>query len=121
MKSKQKIAFYLSLIFLAGGVAGASVAWTAKAKKQPKPPRGEFADTKKMCDFIRERLQDRVGRRPEQVQEIDPLLEESARELKAIHEKTLREVEEVIRRTHSQIAATLTPEQRDRLDELENE
>lgn len=121
MNSKQKIAFYLSLIFVAGGIAGGSIAWTANNRKQPEVKRHKFPDTKGMCDFMRNRLQERVGLTAEQVEKIDPLLEQSARDIKAIHDKTLQDVEEVIRDTHAAIAATLTPEQKGRLDELENE
>lgn len=121
MNSKQKIGFYLSLIFLTGAIAGGSIAWTATARKKPEVKRQQFPDTQGMCDFMRKRLQERVGLTPEQVQKIDPLLEQSARDIKAIHDKTLQDVEEVIRKTHSEIAATLTPEQKVRLDEFEND
>lgn len=121
MNSKQKIAFYVALIFLAGGVAGGSIAWTASTKQQGPPPRREFPDAKRMCDFMKKRLQERVGLTAAQVEKIEPLLEESARDLRAIHDRTLQEVEEVIRRTHTQIAATLTPEQNARLEEVERE
>ena len=121
MNSKQKIGLYLSLIFLAGGVAGGSIMWTASTKKSPPPPRREFPDSERMCDFMRKRLEERVGLTPEQVEKIDPLLEQSARDIKAIHDKTLQDVEDVIRRTHSEIAATLTPEQKAKLDEVERE
>ena len=121
MNSKQKIASYVALIFLAGGVAGGSIAWTASTKKQDPPPRREFPDAKRMCDFMKKRLQERVGLTAAQVEKIEPLLEKSARDLRAIHDRTLQEVEQVIRRTHTEIAATLTPEQNARLEEVEQE
>ena len=122
MNSKQKIGSYLCLIFLAGGVAGGSIAWTASTKQKQKPAHSKhFPDTKRMCDFMRQRLEERVGLTPEQVQKIEPLIEQSARDIRAIHDKTLQDVEDVIRRTHSEIAATLTPEQQARLVEFENE
>lgn len=121
MSSKNTIALYIGLIFLAGGVAGGSIVWTTQQKQKTAPVAREFPDTKKMCDFMRKRLQDRVGLTAAQVEKIDPLLEASALEIKSIHDKTLQDVEDIIRKTHSEIAATLTPDQKVRLDEVENE
>lgn len=121
MTNKQKIALYVASIFVAGGIAGGSIAWTAGASKSSPPHRRQFPDAKRMSDFMCKRLQDRIGLTDEQVAKIEPLVEQSAREIKAVHENTLREIEAIIRRTHDQIGAVLTPEQKVQLEEYERE
>ena len=121
MNSKKKIALYVALIFLAGGVAGGSIGWTASTRQHEPRHRREFPDAKRMGEFMLRRLEERVGLTQEQVATLRPILEQSAQDIREVHGKALQEVEAVIRRTHEEIAATLTPEQKIRLDEVEKE
>ena len=107
MNSKKKIALYVALIFLAGGVAGGSIGWTASTRQHEPRHRREFPDAKRMGEFMLRRLEERVGLTQEQVATLRPILEQSAQDIREVHGKALQEVEAVIRRTHEEIAATL--------------
>jgi Spy/CpxP family protein refolding chaperone len=120
--TKQKIIFYLCAIFLAGGIAGGAIAWTATATAAAEPPKPHGRpDFHKMCDKMRARLQERLELTPAQLQKIDPILQESAKEIQGIQERTLQQVEQVIKRSHAQIALELSDGQKVKLQAYEQE
>ena len=114
--TKNKIVVYLAAIFLVGGVTGAVLGWTGAKERWWHPP-----DGKTICDHVRHRLQSELNLRPDQVREINPILEKRAKEMDAIHSRTIKEIEELIRSTNVEIAKVLGPEQQQKLDQMERE
>jgi Spy/CpxP family protein refolding chaperone len=57
----------------------------------------------------------------EQVDKLQPVFDETARELRTIHSRAIRDSDEVICKAHQRIAAELTPEQKKKLEDFEQE
>lgn len=112
--TKNKIIVYLAAIFLVGGVTGAVLGWTGAKERWSHAP-----DGRTICDHVRHRLQSELNLRPDQVRQIDPILEKRAKEMDAIHSRTIKEIEEIIRSSNDNIAKVLDPEQRTKFEELE--
>ena len=112
--TKNKIIVYLAAIFLVGGVTGAVLGWTGAKERWSQPP-----DGKKICDHDRHRLQSNLNLRPDQMQQIDPILERRAKEMDAIHSRTIKEIEEIIHSSNENIVKVLDPEQRTKFEDLE--
>ena len=112
--TKNKIIVYLAAIFLVGGVTGAVLGWTGAKERWSHPP-----DGKMICDHVRHRLRSDLNLRPDQMQQIDPILERRAKEMDAIHSRTIKEIEEIIRSSNENIVKVLDPEQRTKFEDLE--
>src|SRR3954468_13764685 len=110
---KTRFTIALALVFLAGlatGVFGG--AWHA---------RHAFAGRhgERMGDRMREHLRRELNLTPEQVQEVNPIVETMAKQLQEIRAESGRRVSETIAQSHEQIAAHLTPEQQAELQRLQ--
>ena len=55
------------------------------------------------------------------MQQIDPILERRAKEMDAIHSRTIKEIEEIIRSSNENIVKVLDPEQRTKFEDLEKQ
>src|SRR5882724_3565762 len=105
--TKYKFLFSMLLMFAAGATSGALVAWPAgKRAALPKKPSMEHA-----CDSMKHKLESRLRLTPGQIQKITPRMEQTARELDAVHEKSMFEIEGVFQRSNADISRELTPEQ----------
>jgi len=117
MSNSLKTIFYIAALFLAGAATGGIVgACTAKRMMFLHPPRPHD-----LTEHMRAQLQSRLHLTPEQKQKIDPILDQTDTQLKAIHQETMTKVGQIIDQTHQKIAAELTPEQRTQLEQLEKE
>ena len=114
--TKSKIALYLAVIFTAGGITGTVIAWGSAKRKMLQP-----ASMETVCSFMEDRLKSRLDLTPEQLQKIKPILNQPAREMKAIHAKTMEEIDQTIQRANKQIARELTEEQKRKLEQMERE
>jgi len=112
--TKNKIIVYLAAIFLVGGVTGAVLGWTGAKERWWHPP-----DGKTICDRVRHRLQSELNLRPDQVREINPILEKRAKEMDAIHSRTIKEIEEIVRSSNERIVKVLDSPQRTKFEEME--
>ena len=56
---------------------------------------------------------------PEQMQQISPIIDRAASQLKTKREQTIRDVHEIFEQAHRDMQPFLTPEQRTKLEELE--
>jgi Spy/CpxP family protein refolding chaperone len=119
--TKTTIAVYLALIFFAGAVAGGAVArkYAAEAPRH-RPPPGHHSP-EEMRERIFNMLKTRLNLTGEQVRQIEPVFQAGFREVCAIQEKSLAEVEEAVRRNHEEIAKFLTPEQREEMRRMDQE
>ena len=110
---KLRIAVGLVLVFLAGVASGVfAAAWHAH--------RG-FADRHgpRMAQRMRERMRDELNLTPAQMQELGPILDDTAQRLQQIRRETGERVSETITKSHEQLATHLTPEQREDLHGME--
>jgi Spy/CpxP family protein refolding chaperone len=116
---RSKAILYLVAIFIAGLAAGA-VGGLALGKRAEhrKPPR---ADPKEMVDQILGGLKHELKLSEEQVRQIRPLIEETSREIHACHQDLGMRIGALIKAGNRRIEAFLTPEQTEKLAELERQ
>jgi Spy/CpxP family protein refolding chaperone len=72
-----------------------------------------------IAQHMKEHLRSELKLTPEQVEEISPIVDQATANLEAKREQTGREVRAIFEDMHARIAPLLTPEQRKRLEEME--
>jgi Spy/CpxP family protein refolding chaperone len=114
--SKWKLGLYVLAIFLAGGGSGALIAWkmSRSAAIAPLPPAEIGAR-------LRARFQSRLNLTPEQVQKIDPMIDQAMHRVESIRQETANQVFANVSNLHQQVLTVLTPEQKATFEELERE
>ena len=114
--TKNKIIVYLATIFLVGAITGGVLGWTGAHQRNMAPP-----SSHDICDHVRHSLQSELELTPAQLKQLDPILEKRAREMEAIHSRTIQQFEELIRASNEEIATTLglNRAQRAKLEEME--
>ncbi len=113
--SKGKIVLYLAAIFVAGGVTGGVIGWRETREKGWERP-----TQTKMCDYFRKRLQEKLGLNPDQVQQLEPLLQKRVKAMEEVHNRTVQQIDELLRSSDDEIAVALklTADQRAKLQEM---
>ena len=111
---KRKLAMYVLAIFLAGGGSGALIAWQVFQRMPivPVPPAEIGAR-------LRARFQSQLALTPEQMQKIDPIIDQAMRRVEAIHPETASHVFANVSNLDEQVRAVLTPEQKIKFEQLE--
>lgn len=105
------------LMFAAGVTSGALIAWpAAKRAATARRPSMERA-----CDFMKHKFESRLQLSPGQIEKISPRMEQTARELDAVHERSMVEIEEIFNRSSADISKELNPRQIPLLREMEKE
>lgn len=109
---RWKLILAFVLVFLAGAACGFFGAFHMHRV---------FArmDPAAMAQHMKQRLGAELKLTPEQMQQISPIIDRAASELKTKREQTMRDVHEIFVRAHRDMQPFLTPEQRARLEELE--
>jgi Spy/CpxP family protein refolding chaperone len=113
--TKSKLSLYLGVIFIAGVVSG-SVITLRKAQTKAQPPSME-----NVCHKMQDSLKAKLGLTDEQFAKVRPILEQTAQEIQSIHGRTMQEIDAAIRRSHDELAKHLTPEQKQKLEEMDIE
>jgi Spy/CpxP family protein refolding chaperone len=114
--SKWKLGLYVLVIFLAGGGTGALITWQVRRRTPVAPlPPAEIGAR------LRARFQSRLDLTPEQVQKIDPLIDQAMGRVEAIRSETANHVFANASNLHAQVLLVLTPEQKMKFEELERE
>jgi Spy/CpxP family protein refolding chaperone len=113
---KRKLAIYVLAIFLAGAGSGALVAWQI-SRRTPVPP----LTPAEIGARLRARFQSRLALTPEQVQKIDPMIDQAMSRVEAIRRETASHVFANVSNLHDQVLTVLTPEQKTKFEELERE
>lgn len=109
---RWKLILAFVLVFLAGAACGFFGAYHAHRF---------FArmDPGSMAQHLKQRLRAELKLTPEQMQQISPVIDRAASQLKTKREQTMREVHEIFEQAHRDMQPFLTPEQRTRLEEVE--
>jgi Spy/CpxP family protein refolding chaperone len=113
---KRKLALYVLAIFLAGAGSGALITWHRCRRTPPAPlPPAEIGAR------LRARLQSRLGLTPDQVQKINPMIDQAMRRVEAIRAETASHVFANVSNLDEQIRFVLTPGQQSKFEALEQE
>ena len=110
---KWKLIAGFVLVFLAGGATGVFVSATT-AHHFFGAHRHGFA-----AQAMKNRLQWQLRLTEEQMTKISPIIEKTGAKLEEIRGDTVRRVRETIAEAHREIAPSLTPEQQQRLKDME--
>ncbi|HET9857795.1 MAG TPA: hypothetical protein VFP99_08165 [Chthoniobacterales bacterium] len=110
---KWKLIVGFVLVFLAGGATGVFIS-AATAHHFFGAHRHGFA-----AQAMKSRLQRQLRLTDEQLAKISPIIEKTGAKLEEIRGDTGRRVRETIAEAHREIAPLLTPEQQQRLKEME--
>jgi Spy/CpxP family protein refolding chaperone len=111
---KWKLIAGFALVFLAGGATGVFVSATAARHFFFGPHRHGFA-----AQAMRNRLRAQLSLTDEQLTKITPIVEKAGSKLEDIRSDTGRRVRETFAEAHREISPILTPEQRQRLQQIE--
>src|SRR5438874_12455666 len=111
---KWKLIAGFVLVFIAGGITGAAVGGVYAQ-------RHFFAlhHPERIGERMKERLRTELNLTPEQVAKISPIIDKTAAQLQTVRQDTGRRVHEVITEAHQEMAANLTAEQRQKLQQIE--
>src|SRR5882724_10506298 len=110
---KWKLIAGFVLVFLAGGATGVFVSATTAHHFFGAHRRGFAAQA------MKNRLQWQLRLTDEQMAKISPIIEKTGTQLEEIRGDTGKRVRETIAQAHRDIAPILTPEQKDRLQQME--
>ena len=102
------------LVFVAGGISGAFLGGSYARHHFFAFHRPELIGGR-----MKERLRTELNLTPEQVAKISPIIDKTAVQLRDIRRETGRRVHETIAEAHRQMAANLTDEQRQKLQQIE--
>ena len=113
---RWKLSLYLLALFLAGGGSGALIAWQVcrRTPVAPLPPAEIGAR-------LRARFQSRLDLTPEQVQKIDPMIDQAMGRVEAIRHETASQVFANVSNLHEQVVTVLTPGQKAKFEKLDRE
>ncbi len=113
--TKSKVIAYLALIFIAGGATGAVITFKSTRQSTVQPPSME-----KTCNRLQDRLTSTLGLTPDQVAKLQPVFDETAESLRAVHSNALCDTDRILRSAHEKIAKELRPDQRAKLETFES-
>jgi Spy/CpxP family protein refolding chaperone len=102
------------LVFVAGGITGAFLGGSYARRHFLGLHRPERIGTQ-----MKDRLRAELNLTPEQVANISPIIDKTASQLRDIRRDTGQRVHQIIAEAHRQMAATLTDEQRQKLQQSE--
>jgi Spy/CpxP family protein refolding chaperone len=111
---KWKLIAGFVLVFVAGGITGASLGGLYARHLF-----FAFHHPEMIGARMKERLRADLNLTPEQVVKISPIIDNTAAQLRDIRRDTGRRVHEIMTEAHRQMAANLTDEQRQKLQQIE--
>jgi Spy/CpxP family protein refolding chaperone len=111
---KWKLIAGFLLVFVAGGIAGAALGGLYARHLF-----FEFHHPRLAGARMKERLRKELSLTPEQVAKVSPIFDKTAAQLQEVRRDTGRRVHEIMADAHKEIAANLTDEQRQKLQQIE--
>jgi uncharacterized membrane protein len=116
MNRPWKLVVLLLGIYIAGGVTGAFVMRRVGREMGPHRPMPE-----QWASMQLKRLGERLDLKPEQVEQIQPIVRRNMEELRRLRSKDLAETRTLFERMQREIAEKLTPEQRAKFEQMNSE
>ncbi len=114
--TRGKVILYLTAIFLAGAGAGAVGGYTVARHKNSRP-----AQRTDVASQIRARLQERLELTPEQLEKIDPFIQQRCANYKTMQRCQTEEMTRIVEKFNRQVAGILTLEQNRKFAAMERE
>ena len=111
---KWKLIAGFILVFAAGGISGAFVGGLYSRHLF-----FEFHRPEQIGARMKERLRTELNLTPEQLAKISPIIDKTAAQLRDIRRETARRVHETMAEAHQQMATSLTEEQRQKLQQIQ--
>ena len=102
------------LVFIAGAITGAFLGGLYARHLF-----FEFHQPALIGARMKERLRTELNLTPDQVAKVSPIIDKTAAQLQTVRQDTGRRVHEVITEAHQEMAANLTAEQRQKLQQIE--
>ena len=102
------------LVFIAGGVMGAFLGGLYARHLF-----FEFHQPALIGARMKERLRTELNLTPDQVAKVSPIIDKTAAQLQKVRQETGRRVHEIMTEAHQEMAANLTDEQRQKLQQIE--
>ena len=102
------------LVFVAGGITGAFVGGSYARRHF-----FELHHPERIGAQMQDRLRSELNLTPEQLAKISPIIDKTASQLRDIRRDTGQRVHQVMAEAHRQMAANLTDEQREKLQQIE--
>lgn len=119
--TKTKIAIFLALIFIAGAVTGGAIVrrspqtFAPERRPHTRPSPEEFAN------HLWNEMKERLNLDEELQKKVEPVFRSGFEAVRTIQEKSLQEVEAVIRKNHEEISALLNDTQKAELEKMDQE
>jgi len=111
---KWKLIAGFLLVFVAGGITG-----MALGGLYARHLFFEFHHPRLVGVRMKERLRTELSLTPEQIAKVSPIVDKTAAQLQEIRRDTGQRVHEIMAEAHKEIAANLTDEQRQKLQQIE--
>src|SRR5437762_10904637 len=102
------------LVFIAGGITGAFLGGVYARHLF-----FEFHQPALIGARMKERLRTELNLTPDQVAKVSPIIDKTAAQLQKVRQETGRRVHEIMTEAHQEMAANLTDEQRQKLQQIE--
>jgi len=102
------------LVFIAGGITGAFLGGLYARHLF-----FEFHQPALIGARMKERLRTELNLTPDQVAKVSPIIDKTAAQLQKVRQETGRRVHEIMTEAHQEMAANLTDEQRQKLQQIE--
>ena len=119
--TRSKVIFYLAAIFAVGAAAGTVAGFGAGKQKVEKKVFGPPPSPQEMSRHHREKLQSRLGLTPDQMEKLVPLSEQLSAEMETLNRRQWEDIKQAFGRFNEQLVGFLTPEQKEKFDEMERE
>lgn len=114
--NKWTAAFYLAVIFFAGSITGKVMSIKSSKEILYRPPRVEDMNRQRMA-----RLKSTLNLTPDQVKTIEPIVQETSAKLSKVYNECMGLVYKTIENENRRLFPLLTPEQRERLEQMASE
>lgn len=119
--TKTKIAICLALIFIAGAVTGGAIVRRSPQTFEPERRPHTRPSPEEFANHLWNEMKGRLNLDEVQAGKVEPVFRSGFEAVRAIQDKSLQEVEAVIRKNHEEISALLNDTQKAELQKMDQE
>jgi hypothetical protein len=119
--TKTKIAICLVLIFIAGAVAGGAIVRSSPQTFAPERRPHTRRSPEEFANHLWNEMKGRLNLNEDQEKQVEPVFRSGFEAVRSIQDKSLQEVEVVIRKNHEEISALLNDTQKAELEKMDQE